>query len=278
MFRLTWGTFSGSSVRAILQKLAQPDFSANDEIINYYALKYQKQFELWICKPSDIIQLDEIRRRVLVVILGDSVDSSIIEFNVRTGGVVHYNYLESADSFRFRHENDRCSDCNHTTVAINQWVRSNENVPTWEFRAQTINGVPERDGLSLIWAITCLAEQTKPRPMPPNYHLKLRDELLSDIQAACASARCEEGISENLIDMAADREGKKSANPEEFWVNLGQRHGFGRRLWDKLQELSAKPDPNTFKSMGHEKASKLLHMALDIASPTVFISSRVSAM
>lgn len=88
-----------------------------------------------------------------------------------------------------------------------------KEIPSWKCHAHTIKGVPEHSGLSLIWTIKHLAEQTEPTPMPPDYHLTLRHELLSDVKAAYANASlCREGLMNT------------AENSETFWVSYSQAH------------------------------------------------------
>lgn len=118
MFRLHCGTFSGSWLRSMLEKLAQPYSPIDENFISYFTHKFQRRLKLWICRSSHINQLGGFRRRVLVV-LGGSADWSIIEFNTLTSGIIHYIYLDSTESLGFRPKNDRYSNCEDITIVIN---------------------------------------------------------------------------------------------------------------------------------------------------------------
>ncbi|THC89925.1 hypothetical protein EYZ11_010622 [Aspergillus tanneri] len=271
-FMFAWGSYNGTTMRALLEQLTRPVQVAGGLTVDYFTRKLmslQGPMEIWVGTQHHLNQLLNSRRRVLVV-CGPSDQWSLVEIESHIGTVVHYR-SSHAGPITPPSSHDGCSHCIETVNTVGRLLRhEGKVVPAWQYRVQDVTTWTADDkGLWAIWVTRLRVEQRDPSsPAPANFRLTLAREIFADFKAVYSThlLRKAPGHVPTSTDEAA------SVSLQEFWIDFGRKQGFDTRLWDRVQELATRYKGNTRHQLGPGRASELLLMALNIASPDVLVT------
>ncbi|KAI2877344.1 hypothetical protein CBS76997_10247 [Aspergillus niger] len=124
------------------------------------------------------------------------------------------------------------------------------------------------DGFWLLWVTRRRTEwMDAQESVPADHRLRLAREVLHDFKAVqSSSGLLQLGLPGNLPTPDGT-----SISLEAFWREFGEYHGFRTTLWDKIGEITARKDRNQM-SIGIDRASELMQLAINIGSPDVLIS------
>lgn len=260
-FKFSWGCMDGTVVKAVFEQLSSPGSAIADDAIDYFSRRLASS-RLWIGRWSQKDQL-QLSDRCILIVPGDTTEWSLIEAQPEATTITHYT-CSSRDSITTR-GHECCSYCLGTIDAVNRLRRNPTNASNWIFQAEAVANQPGCDGLLLLWNMELRAEEKDLRsPIPPNYRMSLVNEFFAGLKAAYSSyCLLQENMPRN-----PSRGHSISENLEKYWVDYGNRHGYGLRLWERVQELASSTGKTT------SKASDLLFMALTIASPESLIKLR----
>ncbi|KAH8430995.1 uncharacterized protein LDX57_008656 [Aspergillus melleus] len=269
-FRYPWGVFGGSFTRTLLEQLVRPHESEGDETVKYFIRKRAvSQSTAGCCMyfRRELGEMRQIAERVLTVI-GGSKDWSLVEAHPRRGWLTHYTC--SSDSPSTAQSHRACDHCNYISEHLSLLLRQvGEPVPFWRKKTQDVPPWTTSDSLWLLWLTRTWSDTLDlAQPMPAKYELMLAQEVLGDIKAVYSSQMM---LGTDMIASPV-QPGDLYGALESFWIDFGSQNGFGRRLWERLGQLAAKPTLKTNETVGLSRASELLQLTVSIASPEVFLS------
>lgn len=271
-FRCAFGVFDGSFVRTLLEQLTQSDRVVGEEVIIYFASKLtalHTASETWIGRRTSLYELSNSRRRLLIMLWGNN-EWSLIEVQPHIGRLTHYKCSQAGSMVSQSMEHSTCSDCITTAEHVNGLLRrEGKLVPSWEYTAQNIPTELGDGALWLIWVTRLRAERASPtEPVPAGYRLTLAREFLHDFKAMQSS----DSILKAGRPSNTPTQHEMSTVIEDFWTQFGNENGFGRKLWDTVQQFSARVNAKSLEPVGLERASELVQLAVSIGSPDVLLA------
>jgi hypothetical protein len=271
-FRCAFGVFDGSFIRTLLEQLTQSDRVVGEEVIIYFASKLttlHTASETWIGRRTSLYELSHSRRRLLIMLWGNN-EWSLIEVQPHIGRLRHYKCSQAGSVVSLSMEHSTCSDCISTAEHVNGLLRrEGKLVPSWEYLVQNIPTELGYGALWLIWVTRLRAERASPtEPVPAGYRLTLARELLHDFKAMQSS----DSVLKAGMPSNTPNQHEMSTVIEEFWTQFGNENGFGTKLWDTVQQFSARVNAKSLEPVGLERASELVQLAVSIGSPDVLLA------
>lgn len=263
--RCGWGHFDGAAVRTLLGDLIRQDHPGQPEVIDYFARKMawrSRSLDVWIGRLPYFLHSFQMRQRFLILV-EEPESWSVIEVQSQAGKTIHYRCEEPSAL----NDHDGCRFCTEATAHLDGLARQGNAVGRgWNCQVQGLPTWDRGDGVWAIWVTRLCSEQGDPsEQVPTNYQQTLAREITWDFSAIYnASVIRSPGLPTPLED---------SPPLEQYWMEFGQRHGFGGRLWEKVQQIASRPNTRAYDVVvGVERASELLQLALNIASPEVLLA------
>ncbi|KKZ64041.1 hypothetical protein EMCG_01650 [[Emmonsia] crescens] len=257
IFELAWGTFRRGEIIDFLKAL-EPQQWITRELLNYFAAKLSRQgVHILDINCSDPTLLTAMPPPRLLIPCIYSNHWSLVEVHLASFSITHY------DSLRQGNGDGSCSHCQNIVSGTTQ--------VQWQFHHADCHQQNDSDdsGVFLLWFLHARAKGLDAnRELPDKYRLTLAQVIVNDLKSPPRPDLKRPFDSVDGLDAS-------SIEIEKQWADFSE--DFKRcNLVDELRRVA---DVSINGScIGVQRASRLLQLALNIASPLVFLSIKHSIL